>query len=106
GGRFNDEVMGALILIFVFAGPRFINLKDQPAENLAHRSGMTITADGAKGFVCQIEAAEVDAQDEVMVRSNMLNRIKPVTGPVVMDHLETLRDKSGHIVAYRAWVHK
>src|SRR5262245_8927940 len=105
-GSFHYDVMVSLILIFVFAGPRFIDFKDQPAENLAHRSGMIITADGPKGFVCQVEAAEVDAQDEVMVRSNMLSRIKPVTGPVVMDRFETLRDNSGHIVAYRAWVHK
>jgi len=105
-GSFHYDVMVSLILIFIFVGPRFINFKDQPAENLAHRNGLIITPDGSKGFVCQVEAAEVDAQDEVMVRSNLINRVKPVIGPVVMDRLETLRDGSGRIVAYRAWVHK
>jgi hypothetical protein len=105
-GSFHYDVMVSLILIFVFVGPHFINFKDQPAENLARHSGMIITANGHNGFVCQVEAAEVDAQDEVMVRSNLLGRVKPVIGPVVMDRMETIRDRSGHIIAYRAWVHK
>src|SRR5262249_14843158 len=82
-GSFHYDVMVTLILIFIFAGPHFIDFKDQPAENLAHRSGMVITPDGNKGLVCLVEAAEVDAQDEAMVRSNLLNRVRPVIGPVI-----------------------
>jgi hypothetical protein len=105
-GSFHYDVMVTLILIFIFAGPHFINFKDQPAENLSHRSGVYITPDGNRGFVCQVEAAEVDAQDEGMVRSNLLNQIRPTTGPVTMERMEAVRDSSGHIVAYRAWVRK
>jgi hypothetical protein len=102
-GSFHYDVMVTLILLFIFLAPRFIDFKDQ---SLARRAGIVVTPDGNQGFVYQVEASQVDAQDEDMVRVNFLRVLRPVTGPVSIERLEPVRDRKGHIVAYRAWVRK
>jgi hypothetical protein len=99
-GSFHYDVMVTLILIFVFAGPHFINFKDQPTQVL--RGGIEVTSNGAQGMIYQVDAAQVDAQDEGMVRVNF----QRLLGNVRIERIEAVRDKSGHIVAYRAWVRK
>jgi hypothetical protein len=54
----------------------------------------------------QVDAATVDAQDERMVRANFVRVIRPIAGPVTVDRVEAVRDGTGQIVAYRAWVRK
>jgi hypothetical protein len=105
-GSFHYDVMVTLILAFIFLAPQFIDFKDQRAENLLPRDGIVITPDGDKGFIYQVEAPQVDAQDESMVRVNFLRVLRPVAGAVTIDRVEPVRDNSGRIVAYRAWVHK
>jgi hypothetical protein len=105
-GSFHYDVMVTLILLFIFLAPRFIDFKDQPGDNLARRAGILVTPDGTHGFVYQVETSQVDAQDENMVRVNFLRVLRPVVGPVAIDRVEPVRDRKGHIVAYRAWVRK
>ena len=106
-GSFHYDVMVTLILAFIFLAPRFINFKDRPPENLGISSGeIKVTADGQRGFIYQIDAAEVDAQDAAMVRRNFQDVLRPVTGNVTIDRVEPVRDGNGRIVAYRAWVKK
>lgn len=104
-GSFHYDVMVTLILAFIFVAPRFIDFKDQPAGNLPHRV-QTAAADGRQEIVYEVEAAQVDAQDEDMVRVNFQRALRPVAGAVIIDRLQAVRDDSGHIVAYRAWVRK
>ena len=104
-GSFHYDVMVSLILLFIFVAPRFIDFKDQPAGNLPHRVQSTV-ADGRQETVYEVEAAQVDAQDEDMVRVNFQRALRPIAGAVIIDRLEAVRDDSGHIVAYRAWVRK
>ena len=104
-GSFHYDVMVTLILIFIFVGPRFIDFKDQPAANLPHRV-QNVVADGRQEIIYEVEAAQVDAQDEDMVRVNFQRAMRPVAGAVIIDRVEAVRDDSGRIVAYRAWVRK
>jgi hypothetical protein len=104
-GSFHYDVMVTLILVFIFVAPRFIDFKDQPAGNLPHRVH-SATPDGRQETVYEVEASQVDAQDEDMVRVNFQRALRPVAGAVIIDRLEAVRDDSGHIVAYRAWVRK
>lgn len=104
-GSFHYDVMVTLILIFIFVAPRFMNFKDQPNGQLPHPTGIFFTAEGDQ-LVYQVDAAVVDAQDEGMVRNNLLRIIEPISGRVSITRMEALRDSSNHIVAYRAEVHK
>jgi hypothetical protein len=102
-GSFHYDVMVTLILAFIFIGPRFINFKDKPPIPLPHPTEIVASSDG-KTF--QVEASAVDAQDEGMVRTNFQRMLKPVAGSVTVDRVEQVRDGSGHVVAYKAWVHR
>lgn len=106
-GSFHYDVMVTLILVFIFAAPRFINFKDQAASRRAEtRKEIVVTPDGQRGFVYQVDAGEVDAQDMSMVRTNFADLLRPIVGPVAIDRVEPVRDDAGRIVAYRAWVKK
>jgi hypothetical protein len=105
-GSFHYDVMVTLILVFIFVAPRFVNFKDKPTAPPRHVNEIMVTPNGSQGVVYQADAADVDAQDDAMVRANFLRLIKPMAGPVTIDRLEQVRDSGGHIVAYRAWVHR
>ena len=104
-GSFHYDVMVTVILLFIFIAPRFINFKDQPAEPVKHQNSIVITPDG-NSFVYQVDASAVDAQDEGMVRRNFVHVLRPITGPATVDRVEPVRDQTGHIIAYRAWIHR
>jgi len=104
-GSFHYDVMVTLILIFIFVSPHFINFKDQPAEHLPHPTGIAITPQG-NNLVYEVDAAIVDAQDEGMVRANLMRVIQPISGKVTILKMDPVRDVSGHIVTYRALVRK
>lgn len=101
-GSFHYDVMVTIILLFIFLGPKFINFKDKPAG----QAGMRVTASWAQGAIYEVDASDVDAQDEGMVRVNFERLLRPGAGPVSIERIEAVRDKTGHIVAYRAWVKK
>jgi hypothetical protein len=105
-GSFHYDVMVTLILAFIFLAPRFVDFKDHPTGSPTPRTGILITPDGNKGFIYQLDASAVDAQDESMVRVNFLHVLQPVAGHVTIERVEPVRDNSGRIVAYRAWGHR
>jgi hypothetical protein len=105
-GSFHYDVMVTVILLFIFVGPRFIDFKDHPAERSQQSAEIRVTPDGNRGFIYQVDAAAVDAQDQGMVRVNFLRLIRPMSGNVTVERVEPVRDDSGRIVAYRAWVHR
>jgi hypothetical protein len=106
-GSFHYDVMVSLILAFIFIAPHFaphfFDFKNHPAEQAPHPNGVVVSGE-AKLY--QVDAAAVDAQDEGMVRANFLRVIRPLAGDGSVDRVEPVRDASGHIVAYRAWVRK
>ena len=102
-GSFHYDVMVTLILAFIFIGPRFIDFKDKPTLQASHPTEIVASADGK---TYQVDAAAVDAQDEGMVRTNFQRLLRPITGAVTVDRVEQVRDGSGHVVAYRAWVRR
>lgn len=102
-GSFHYDVMVTLILAFIFIAPHFIDFKDKPGEQAPHQNQVVVSPDGK---LYQMDTAAVDAQDESMVRANFVRAIRPIAGAVTVDRVEPVRDSAGHIVAYRAWVHK
>ena len=104
-GSFHYDVMVTLILVFIFAAPRLIDFKDQPTDHAGHSVGISYTEAGDQ-LVYKVDAAIVDAQDEGMVRTNLLRVIEPISGKVSILKTEAIRDSSGRIVAYRAIVQK
>jgi len=102
-GSFHYDVMVTLILAFIFIAPRYIDFKDKPSVQEQHPTGIVASIDGK---MYQVDASAVDAQDEGMVRANFQRVLRPITGPVIVDRVEQVRDGSGHVVAYRGWIHR
>jgi len=102
-GSFHYDVMVTLILAFIFIAPHYIDFKDKPAISKQHPNEIVASADGK---TYQVDASAVDAQDEGMVRANFQRVLRPIAGAVTVDRVEQVRDSSGHVVAYRGWVHR
>jgi hypothetical protein len=102
-GSFHYDVMVTLILAFIFIAPRYINFKDKPPIREQHPTGIVASADGK---MYEVDASSVDAQDEGMVRANFQRVLRPIAGAVTVERVEQVRDGSGHVVAYRGWVHR
>ena len=104
-GSFHYDVMVTVILLFIFISPHYIDFKDQPAEHLPHPTAITITSQG-NDTVYEVAAPIVDAQDEAMVRANLMRVIEPISGKVTLVKADPVRDRSGRIISYRAVVRK
>jgi hypothetical protein len=109
-GSFHYDVMVTLILLFLFLGPRFIDFKDKPVENLALQSSevMVKTAginEEGTNFVYQIRAEDLSkATTDTDRRAAILQLIQPISGDVTLQRYEPVRDAKGNIIAYNAWV--
>jgi hypothetical protein len=105
-GSLHYDIMVTLILIFVIGSPWVINFKDKPIEKNPHATGVVIVPDGAGGFVYQIAASAVDGSTDATIRQSLLRVIEPIAGEVTISKYEAVRDHSGRIQGYKAWVQR
>ncbi len=102
-GSFHYDVMVTLILLFIFLAPKWVNFKDKPVERIPHQTGVVVTPDGSQ-FLYQVDAAAVPGKDEASIRAGLLRIIEPIAGEVDIERFEPVKDQSGRVVAYKAWV--
>ena len=113
-GSFHYDVMVTLILIFMFAGPRFIDFKDRPVETVAINSSEVLVKEaGTQGdtsrFIYQIRSDDIDrathgAVSDSDLRTAIVRIIEPIAGEVTLERYEPVRDAQGRIIAYDAWI--
>lgn len=112
-GSVHYDVMVTLILIFLFAAPRFIDFKDRPVETVAlHASEVLVKEAGSSGensrFIFQIRADQEGGpqakQTEYERQAAILRVVEPISGEVTLERYEPVLDSHGQIVAYNAWV--
>jgi hypothetical protein len=109
-GSFHYDVMVTAILLFMFVTPRFVDFKDHPVETVAlHSSEVLVKEAGRSGessrFLYQIRADDMGRpHTDAEIRQAMLRVIEPISGEVTIERWEEVKDQSGNIVAYNAWV--
>ena len=109
-GSFHYDVMVTLILLFLFVAPRFIDFKDRPVETVAlHASEVLVKeagdADGESRFMYQVRADDMGkAKTDDEKRAAMLRVIEPISGEVTLERYDEVKDASGKVIAYNAWV--
>jgi hypothetical protein len=105
-GTIQYDVMVTLILLFVFLSPRWINFNDKPVQHNPHPSGVVVMPDGQGGLIYQVEGSAIAGQNDGQVRGELLRIIEPISGEVSITSYEAVRDRAGHVLSYKVWVHR
>lgn len=109
-GSFHYDVMVTAILAFMFLTPHFIDFKDRPVETVAlHSSEVLVKEAGVVGdqarFIYQIRADDMPgAANDAERRAAILRLVEPISGEVTVERYEEVKDRTGHVIAYNAWV--
>jgi hypothetical protein len=109
-GSFHYDVIVTAILLFMFVTPHFVDFKDRPVETAAlHSSEVLVKEAGMEGsssrFVYQVRAEDMNnPQTDAEINAGILRLVEPISGEVTIERYEPVRDASGRVVAYNAWV--
>lgn len=109
-GSLHYDVMVTAILVFMFLTPRLVDFKDRPVETVALHSSEVLVKEagrsgGASRFLYQIRADDMgNTHSDAEIRRSILRVVEPISGEVSIERYEQVKDQSGHIVAYNAWV--
>lgn len=104
-GSFHYDVMVTLILAVVFLSPRFINFHDHPVVRDLASAEVMVRPNGAHGLVYQLNADQVK-QSTNPEEAALKDALAPISGDVVIDRYETIKDAAGRITAYKVWAHR
>jgi hypothetical protein len=104
-GSFHYDVMVTLILAFIFVTPRLWNYGDHPQPDKLAAGNVLVKLAGPGSYVYEIPSGAVHS-DGAPLDSQLQQEIQSVSGPVVMDHYETVKEPRGKITAYRVWAHR
>jgi hypothetical protein len=99
------DIMVTLILAFVFLAPLWINFGDKPTLRPPHQTEIVVRTDG-KGFVYKVDAAAVDQRSDEGIRDSLMRVLEPISGEIVIERYQPIRDSKHKIVAYQVWAHR
>ena len=105
-GSFHYDVMVTLILLFLFAGPQFINFHDRPVPTAPLRDSAIVvkptgTVNGVQRYLYEIRAEDLPAtRDDDALREAVRNEIEPISGAVTIGAIDRVLDASHKVVAY------
>jgi hypothetical protein len=105
-GSLHYDIMVTLILLFVFVSPHLINYKDKPVERNPHLTGVIVIPAEKGGFIYQIQASAVNADEGKDVRRQLEQIIEPISGAVSITRYDPVKDASGRTLSYKVWVEK
>jgi hypothetical protein len=105
-GTLHYDIMVTLILVFVFFSPYWINYNDKPASRNPHPTDVVVTPQASGLFLYQISGTAVTANDDRSIRQQLLSVIEPISGEVSIVSYQPVKDRKGHILAYKVVVQK
>jgi hypothetical protein len=105
-GSFHYDVMVTLILAFIFITPHVWNFGDHPSAGNFAPSEIVVRADGPNGFTYQIPAEQVRGNSSTLLQERLGQSIEHVSGPMVIERYDVLRDASNKVTAYKVWAHR
>ena len=106
-GSFHFDVIVTLILLFLFLSPRLFNYHDRPPARDPIASEVTVKTDGPRRFIYQIAREQVDqTNDPAQLEDSLQRSIEPISGEVVIDRYEMMKDGHGKFSGYRVWAHR
>jgi hypothetical protein len=103
-GSFHYDVMVTLILAFIFLTPRIWNYGDRPQEQKLAPGSVLVKIAGPGDFVYEIPAVQIHVNDSLAAQ--LQQSVESVSGPVVIDRFEAVKEPHGKITGYRVWAHR
>ena len=103
-GSFHYDVMVTLILAFIFLTPRIWNYGDRPQGEKLAPGSVLVKAAGAGDLVYEIPAAQIHGDGSI--DAQIQQSVESISGPVVVDRYETVKEPHGRIKFYRVWAHR
>lgn len=98
------DVMVTLILAFIFLTPRWIHYGDKPKADWP-TSEIRASVNSAGGMIYEVPVELVPGV-ATPTSEQLAGAIAPVSGPVVVDRWEPVREIGGGMVAWRVWGHR
>ena len=103
-GSFHYDVMVTLILAFIFLTPRIWNYGDHPQEGKLAPGNVLVKTAGPGDFVYEIPASQI--HPDASLDSQLQQSIQSISGPMVVDRYEAVKEPHGKIKLYRVWAHR
>jgi hypothetical protein len=103
-GSFHYDVMVTLILAFIFLTPRIWNYGDRPQREKLPPGNVMVTAVGQGDLIYLVPSAQIP--DGASLDAALQGQITAVSGAVVMDRFEAVKEPHGKVTAYRVWAHR
>jgi hypothetical protein len=103
-GSFHYDVMVTLILAFIFLTPRIWNYGARPQEEKLAPNSVLVKTTAPGDFVYEIPASQIheDGSPGEQIRQS----VEAVSGPVVVDRYEAVKEPHGKTKFYRVWAHR
>jgi hypothetical protein len=107
-GSFHYDVMVTLILLFIFAAPRYWDFGARPTTFSNYAHPLQVVASG-RGVIITVQAADVSVPPGAslrQVKKALRKAIEPVTGDdVFVERWQTVTDSQGNL-SWKIWAHR
>ena len=110
-GSLHYDVMVTLILLFLFAGPRFIDFKDRPVADFPPEPRQVLVrhggySGGTEHLIYTVRSSELHGATGTALQDAAMQIIQPISGPVAFERITPVQDTTGHTVAYDVTVRR
>jgi hypothetical protein len=105
-GSFHYDVMVTLILAFIFITPHLWNYGDHPQLSQEARQRVLVQTEPNGMLMFDIPASQVKTGPGETLQSQLTQAVAPISGTVLVDHYDVVKDSTGHTTAYRLWAHR
>lgn len=105
-GSLHYDVMVTVILAFIFVTPHLWNYGDHPQLSKEARKSILVQAEPGGTIIYDVPASQLKSSPGQTVPQSLLETVAPISGTVVVDHYDILKDSTGHTTGYRLWAHR
>jgi hypothetical protein len=103
-GSFHYDVMVTLILAFIFLTPKIWNYGDRPQQEKLAPGSVLVKTTGPGEMVYEIPSAQIRSEDPLAAQ--IQQNVESISGQVVVDRYEAVKEPHGKITVYRVWAHR
>lgn len=105
-GSIPYDIMVTLILAFIFITPHLWHYGDQPQLPKETRKSIVVHAQADGTLIFDIPASRVKTGPSNPVQPQLEQDVQQISGAVIVDRVEAVRDSTGRVTGYKLWAHR